>query len=61
VALYHLRVLQLLYINGEITRQAMKSARGQVLSARNEPEMEQIMRNLIRNVGKRHKRARGGV
>ena len=60
MALYHLRALQVMYLAGEISRQAMKTARGQLLSAKNEPEMEQIMRNLIRNVGIRHKKARKG-
>ena len=60
MALYHLRALQILYLSGELSRVAMKSARGQLLSAKDEAEMEQIMRNLIRNGGKSHKQARKG-
>jgi hypothetical protein len=61
MALYHLRALQILYYSGEISRQAMKTVRGQLLSARNEAEMEQILHKVIRNVGIRHKKARQGV
>lgn len=61
MALYHLRALQILYLSGEISRQAMKSVRGQLLSARNEAEMEKIMQNVIKNVGVRHKKTRQGV
>ena len=61
MGLHHLRALQALYFSGEISRQTMKTVRGQLISARNEAEMEQIMRKVIQNVGKRHKRARQGV
>ena len=60
MALHHLRALQVLYFYGEISRQAMKSARGLLLSAKSEAEMEQIMRKVIQNVGKNHKKARKG-
>ncbi len=61
MGLHHLRALQALYFYGEISRQAMKTVRGQLLSSKNEAEMEEIMRNLIRNVGIFHKKARRGV
>jgi hypothetical protein len=61
LGLHHLRALQALYFSGEITRQAMKTVRGQLVTARNEAEMEKIMRKVIKSVGKRHKNARQGV
>ena len=61
MGLFHLRALQALYFAGEITRHAMKTVRGQLLSARDEAEMEQIMQKLIRTVGEKHKKARQGV
>ena len=61
MGLHHLRALQALYFYGEISRQAMKSVRGQLLSAKNEAEMEQIMKKVIQNVGKSHKKARREV
>ena len=61
MGLHHLRALQALYFYGEISRQVMKTIRGQLLSSKNEAEMEQIMRNLIKTVGKRHKKERQGV
>ena len=60
IGLHHLRALQLLYLCEEISRQAMKVVRDQLVSAKNEDEMEGIMRKVIRNVGKRHKRVRQG-
>ena len=60
MGLHHLRALQVLYFYGEISRQAMKTVRGQLLSAKNEADMEQIMRKVIQNVGKSHKKARKG-
>ncbi len=53
-----LKSLKLLHDAGEIDRAALLSARGRVLSAQNAAEREEIVRNLIRNVGKRHKSAR---
>lgn len=53
-----LKTLKLLHDAGEIDRAALLSARGRVLSARDEAEREEIVRNLIRNVGKRHKNQR---
>jgi hypothetical protein len=61
MALYHLRALQILYLSGEINRQAMKTIRGQILSSKNEAEMEQILQKVIKNIGIRHKKARQGV
>jgi hypothetical protein len=54
MGLYHLRALQILYLSGEIGRQVMKTVRGQLLSARNEAEMDEIMKKVIRNAGRRH-------
>jgi hypothetical protein len=61
MALYHLRALQILYLSGEISRQTMKTVRGQILSAKNEVEMERILQKVIKNIGIRHKKARQGV
>ena len=60
MGLHHLRALEALYLSGEITRQAMKTIRGQLLSAKNEAEMEEIMRKVIKNVGKNHEKRREG-
>lgn len=53
-----LKTLKLLHGAGEIDRAALLSARGRVLSAENDAEREEIVRNLIRNVGNRHKSTR---
>lgn len=53
-----LKSLKLLHDAGEIDRAALLSARGRILSARDAAEREEIVRNLIRNVGKRHKTAK---
>jgi outer membrane protein TolC len=53
-----LKSLKLLHDAGEIDRAALLSARGRILSAKTQAEREEIVRNLIRNVGKRHKSER---
>jgi outer membrane protein TolC len=53
-----LNSLKLLHDAGEIDRAALLSARGRILSARNAVERDEIVRNLIRNVGKRHRSER---
>jgi hypothetical protein len=44
----------------EISHQTMKVVRGQLISVKNEGEVEIIPREAIKNVGKRHKKARQG-
>ena len=53
-----LNSLKLLHDAGDIDRAALLSARGRILSARDGAEREEIVRNLIRNVGKRHRSER---
>ncbi len=50
-----LNSLRLLHKAGDIDRAALLSARGRILSAQNAAEREEIVRNLIRNIGKRHR------
>ena len=50
-----LKSLKLLHDAGEIDRAALLSTRARILSARDGAEREEIVRNLIRNIGKRHR------
>jgi len=54
----HLESLKILYMDGEIDRAALLSTRGRVLSAQTDEEREEIVCNLIRNIGKRNKNRR---
>lgn len=53
-----LETLKILQKAGEIDRAAVLSARGRILSADSDEEREEIVRNLIRNIGKRNRNAR---
>lgn len=43
----HIQVLDTLYKDGRISRQAMKSIRGQILSMKSLAEREQYLRKII--------------
>jgi len=53
-----LKALKALQDAGEIDRAALLSARGRIFSAKNDAERAEIVRNLVRNIGKRHKKGR---
>lgn len=53
-----LETLKILHKAGEIDRAALLSARGRVFSALADEEREEIVRNLIRNIGKRNRNGR---
>ena len=53
-----LETLKILHKAGEIDRAALLSARGRVLSALTDEEREEIVRNLVRNIGKRNRNGR---
>lgn len=44
----HMQVLKTLYDAGQISRQAMKSIRGQILGMRNDREREDYLRLIIK-------------
>lgn len=44
----HIQVLKTLYDSGQLSRQAMKSIRGQILSMKTHEEREQYLRKIIR-------------
>lgn len=44
----HIQVLKTLYNDGRLTRQAMKSIRGQILNKGSDKEREEYLRKIIR-------------
>ena len=54
----HLQVIDTLYKDGQITRQAKKTLRGQVLSLQTTAEREDYLQRVIRNLGKGKSHAR---
>ena len=53
-----LETLKILHKAGEIDRAALLSTRGRILSALTDEEREEIVRNLVRNIGKRNRNGR---
>ena len=53
IAKGHIQVLDTLYKDGRISRQAMKSIRGQILSMRSFAEREAYLKKIIRRTAKR--------
>jgi|LSQX01.3.fsa_nt_gb hypothetical protein len=53
IAKEHIQVLDTLYKDGRISRQAMKSIRGQILSMRSFAEREAYLKKIIRRTAKR--------
>ena len=44
----HIQVLKTLYESGQISRQAMKSIRGQIISMRSDEEREAYLKKIIK-------------
>lgn len=51
----HIEVLKTLFNTGLITRQAMKTIRGQVLIMKTHEEREEYLRKVIKNKGAKNK------
>ena len=49
----HIQVLDTLYKDGRISRQAMKSIRGQILSMKSFAEREQYLKKIIARTNKK--------
>ncbi len=52
IAIEHVQVLKTLYDNGNISRQAMKSIRGQIINMRSHDERERYLQKIIRRSAK---------